>query len=502
MTAINVREFYDNPDRIEGVVDWIIQNHDRKTHNKQFSAMLCVSSVDALITYYETFQRKKEAGEHHLRVATIFTYGPNEPDPDAEGMIGDPDLNVADLPVDVRKRDKLESFVADYNAMYQTKETVKDSAGFYTYYNHLSKRLKDRDRKDALDKDRLDILLVVNMFLTGFDAKKVNTLYVDKNLKYHGLIQAFSRTNRILGQVKSQGNIVCFRNLKPKTDEAITLFSNKEAIETILMAPYGDYLDQFNVAVEALKAIAPEPGSVNDLKSEEDQLAFVQAFRDLIRLRNVLTSFTEYDPADLDLAAQEFEDYKSKYLDIHDKTKADKADEAASIIDEVDFELELIQRDEINVAYILALLAEAYEDQDSTDPKIRDASRAKKKMVQDLLGSERHLRSKRELIEKFIEENMSAMETGQSVTDAFNGFWDKEKSKAIADICSTEKLDSVAFKEMIEQYHFSGKKPLQGEIVNALEAKPKILDRKRVVERIRARLLKLVATFDEGLGGL
>ncbi len=500
--AINVREFYDNPDRIEGVVDWIIQNHDRKTHNKQFSAMLCVSSVDALIAYYETFRRKKEAGEHHLRVATIFTYGPNDPDPDADGLIGDPDLNVADLPVDVHKRDKLESFVADYNAMYQTKETVKDSAGFYTYYNHLSKRLKERDRKDALDKDRLDILLVVNMFLTGFDAKKLNTLYVDKNLKYHGLIQAFSRTNRILGQVKSQGNIVCFRNLKPKTDEAITLFSNKEAIETILMAPYGDYLERFNAAVEALKAIAPEPDSVNDLKSEEDQLAFVQAFRDLIRLRNVLASFTEYDPADLALGTQEFEDYKSKYLDIHDKTKTDKPDDAVSIIDEVDFELELIQRDEINVAYILALLAEAYEDQDSTDPKIRDASLAKKKMVQDLLGSERHLRSKRDLIEKFIEEHMTAMTAGQNVTDAFNGFWDQEKSKAIAEICVAEKLDPTAFKAMIEQYHFTGKKPLQGEIVDALEEKPKILERKSVVERIGARLLKLVATFDEGLGGL
>ncbi|GAA6187837.1 type I restriction endonuclease subunit R [Litorivita sp. NS0012-18] len=500
--AINVREFYDNPDRIEGVVDWIIQNHDRKTHNKQFSAMLCVSSVDALIAYYETFRRKKEAGQHHLRVATIFTYGPNEADPDADGMIGDPDLNVADLPVDVHKRDKLESFVADYNAMFQTKETVKDSAGFYTYYNHLSKRLKERDRKDALDKDRLDILLVVNMFLTGFDAKKLNTLYVDKNLKFHGLIQAFSRTNRILGQVKSQGNIVCFRNLKPKTDEAITLFSNKEAIETILMAPYGDYLEQFNAAVEALKAIAAEPDIVNDLKSEEDQLAFVQAFRDLIRLRNVLTSFTEYDPADLDLATQEFEDYKSKYLDIHDKTKTDKLDDAASIIGEVDFELELIQRDEINVAYILALLAEAFEDQDSLDPKTRDASQAKKKMVQDLLGSERHLRSKRELIEKFIEEHMGAMTPGNSVTDEFNGFWDNEKSKAIAEVCATEKLNPEAFKEMIEQYHFSGKKPLQGEIVSALEVKPKILERKSVVERIRARLLKLVATFDEGLGGL
>lgn len=131
--AINVREFFDNADRIDGVVNWIIQNHDRKTHNKQFSAMLCVSSVDALIAYFEAFQRKREAGAHHLRIATIFTYGVNEEDPDADGLIGDPDLNVADIPVNTHKRDKLESFVADYNAMYQTKETVKDSAGFYTY---------------------------------------------------------------------------------------------------------------------------------------------------------------------------------------------------------------------------------------------------------------------------------------------------------------------------------------------------------------------------------
>ena len=497
--AINVKEFFDNPDRIDGVVDWIIQNHDHKTHNKQFSAMLCVSSVDALIAYYDTFKRKKDAGEHHLRIATIFTYGPNEADPDADGMIGDPDLNVTDLPVDVHKRDRLESFVADYNAMYQTKETVKDSAGFYTYYNHLSKRLKDRDRTEAVDKDRLDILLVVNMFLTGFDAKKLNTLYVDKNLKYHGLIQAFSRTNRILGQVKSHGNIVCFRNLKPNTDQAITLFSNKEAIETILMAPYEDYLERFNAAVAVLRAIAPDPDSVNDLKSEEDQLAFVQAFRDLIRLRNVLTSFTEYDPGDLDLEPQVFEDYKSKYLDIHDKTKPD---DAASIIEEVDFELELIQRDEINVAYILALLADALAEEDSLDPKIRDASKAKKKMVYDLLGSERHLRSKRDLIEKFIEQHMPGMPQGQTVADAFNGFWDEEKSNAIAEICATEKLDPTAFKSMIEQYHFSGKKPLQGDIVDALNEKPKILERKSVVERIGAKLLRLVATFDEGLGSL
>ncbi|CUH65734.1 Type-1 restriction enzyme R protein [Thalassovita gelatinovora] len=500
--AINVKEFFDNPDRIDGVVDWIIQNHDRKTHNKQFSAMLCVSSVDALIAYYEAFRRKKEAGEHHLRVATIFTYGPNEADPDADGLIGDPDLNVTDLPVDVRKRDRLESFVADYNAMYQTKETVKDSVGFYTYYNHLSQRLKNRDRKDALDKDRLDILLVVNMFLTGFDAKKLNTLYVDKNLKYHGLIQAFSRTNRILGQVKSQGNIVCFRNLKPNTDQAITLFSNKDAIETILMAPYGDYLSRFNEAVEVLRGIAPDPDSVNELNSEDDQLTFVQAFRDLIRLRNVLTSFTEYNADDLNLEPQAFEDYKSKYLDIHDKTKVDKPDDPASIIDEVDFELELIQRDEINVAYILGLLSEAFSEQDSLDPKTRDASKAKKKMVYDLLGSERHLRSKRELIEKFIEQHMSVMTPDQSVAEVFNGFWDEEKSNAIAQICAAENIEPSAFKQMIEQYHFTGKKPLQGAIVDALTEKPKILERKGIVERVTRKLQRLISTFDDGIGSL
>lgn len=500
--AINVKEFFDNPDRIEGVVDWIIQNHDNKTHKKQFSAMLCVSSVDALIAYYETFKRKKDAGEHHLRVATIFTYGPNEADPDADGLIGDPDLNVADLPVDVHKRDRLEAFVADYNAMYQTKETVKDSAGFYTYYNHLNQRLKNRDKKDALDKDRLDILLVVNMFLTGFDAKKLNTLYVDKNLKYHGLIQAFSRTNRTLGQLKSQGNIVCFRNLKPNTDQAITLFSNKDAIETILIAPYGDYLERFNEAVESLKAIAPDPDSVNDLKSEEDQLAFVQAFRELIRLRNVLSSFTEYDPSEMALDEQAFEDYKSKYLDIHDKVKTEKQDDAASIIDEIDFELELIQRDEINVSYILALLADAIANQDSADPKIRDAAKAKTKMVYDLLGSERHLRSKRELIEKFIDQHMPMIPSGQAVAESFNEFWDEEKSKAIDELCATEKLEPAAFKAMIEQYHFSGKKPLQADIVKAMPAPPKILERKTIVERIRTKLMALVATFDEGVGSL
>ena len=209
---------------------------------------------------------------------------------------------------------------------------------------------------------------------------------------------------------------------------------------------------------------------------------------------------TEFDPKALDLDAQTFEDYKSKYLDIYDNTKKDRPENAVSIIDEVDFELELIQRDEINVAYILALLADALAEADSLDPKIRDASKAKKKMIYDLLGSERHLRSKRELIEKFIEQHMPNLPVGSTVESAFANFWDEEKTKAISDICATEKIDPDAFKSMIEHYHFSGKRPLQGAVVDALVIKPKILERKTVVERIVSKLLGLVSTFDEGIG--
>ncbi len=503
VASIDIKEFYDNPDRISGVVDWIIQNHDRKTHGRQFSAMFCVSSVDALIAYYDAFARKKADGAHDLRVATIFTYAANPEDADADGLIGDPDLDFSnDAPVNAMTRDRLQEFVVDYNAMYQTAETVKDGQGFYTYYKNLAKRVKDRDLKDAQDKDRLDILLVVNMFLTGFDAKKLNTLYVDKNLKYHGLIQAYSRTNRTLGQLKSQGNIVAFRNLKAKTDQAIVLFSNKDANETILTAPYEEHVVEFNDAVLELMKVTPTPGSVDKLISEEDQLKFVQAFRTVMRIRNVLTSFVEFDEADLALDPQRFEDYKSKYLDIYDRTKSPTEVEKASIIDEVDFELELIQRDEINVAYILALLAQIAEDENSLDQNVRDEGARKKKVVMDLIGSERQLRSKRELIEKFIEYNMPNRSAGQSVEDAFAEFWNEERSKSLIAICSEEGLDIEAFKQMIESYQFSGKPPLNDTVVKALAKPPKILERKSVAERVVGKLLGLISKFDDGLGGL
>ena len=501
--SINVREFFENPDRIEGIADWIIENHARKTHNRQFTAIFCVSSVDALTAYYDTFKRKRDAGEHDLRIATIFTYAANPESADENGEIGDPDIMAGpDTQINALSRDRLESYIGDYNAMYQTSFSTKDGS-FYNYYKDIGKRIKAREKTDARDKDRVDILLVVNMFLTGFDAKKVNTLYVDKNLKYHGLIQAFSRTNRTLSQLKSQGNVVCFRNLKPKTDEAITLFSNKDAVEVVLMEPYETYRDQFNAAVEVLLEIAPDVDSVNDLESEDDQLRFVKAFRDLIRIRNIMTGFSEFSQDDLTLDAQDFEDYKSKYLDIHERTKKQKEDEGgASIIDEVDFELELIQRDEINVAYILALLAQIEDDEQSLDPKVREGSADRRKAVMDLLKSEAQLRSKRELIEKFIEEHMPARTPGASIQEAFAEFWSQEKESALRAICDDEGLDPDKFRRMIESFHFDGKEPLRETVVEALNTKPKITQRKTIIQRVVDRLASFVSTFDDGIGDL
>lgn len=496
--AINIREFFENPERIEGIVDWIIQNHDRKTHGRRFSAMMCVSSIEALTTYYDIFKRKKEAGEHDLRVITIFTYGVNEDDADANGLIDDPDFEIGtEAPAHKHSREKLADYVADYNNLYQTKHSVKESRAFYSYYKDIAKRMKERDRESFQDKDRADILLVVNMYLTGFDAKKVNTLYVDKNLKYHGLIQAYSRTNRILGELKSQGNIVCFRNLKDNTDAAIALFSDPDAREIILVDPYEEYVELFNKGVTELKRIAFTPDDVNALISEDQQLKFVRAFRQLMRTLNVLKSFTEFNWFDLDLGEQEFEDYKSKYLDIYERSRANSAD-SASIIEEVDFELELIHRDEINVAYILKLLAEL-QGKRGDEVSSTEYDRQKQSII-DLLNNESQLRSKRELIERFINDYMPKLAADAPLEAEFNAYWTAQKKAAIEKLCREEKMDLAAIYKIIDDYHFSGKVPLRDAIFAALASPPTILERRPIFERVVDKLMGLISTFDEGIG--
>lgn len=487
--AIDTQELLESPDRLEKIADYILANHSRKTHSKDFTAMFCVSSVDALIKYYEIFKRKKEEGQHNLRIATIFSYSANEEDKDANGFIPDTEIEVEEgTTINQHSRDKLEEFIQDYNVMFGTRYSTRDSQSFYNYYKDITKRIKEREKEGALEKDRVDILLVVNMFLTGFDAKKLNTLYADKNLRYHGLLQAFSRTNRVLNEQKSQGNIVCFRNLKKATDEAITLFSNKEAIEEILMKPYEEYVHNFNDAYTHLLSIAPTVDSVDELPSEDEELAFVKAFRDLMRLKNILTCFADFDFADLVMEEQAFEDYKSKYLDLYDKVKSITQKEKDSILNDVDFELELIQRDEINVAYILRLLTNL--------KAAKPADQARQRVeIQKILASEVQLRSKRELIEKFILENLPHVASADAVPQSFEEFIAVEKQKALDELCREEQLSPQGLEKVISDYLFTERVPLNDEIVNILEVKPKLLQRKTIVERVKEKILDFVEKF-------
>ena len=501
VTSLDLKEFWEDEDRINKNIDWIIENHRKKTHDKAFSAMMCVGSVDMLIKYYDAFKAKKLAGEHDLRVASIFTYAANENDDDANGELDDVSTELgAPNSVSKHTREKLDEIIADYNAMYQTKFST-DSKQFYAYYKNLSQRMKDREKKSFNDGDRLDILLVVNMFLTGFDAKKVNTLYVDKGLRYHGLIQAYSRTNRIINEKKSQGNIVVFRNLKPETDEAITLFSNKDAIEDIIIPPYRVYVDQFNAAVDALIEIVPTPDDVNRLPSETEQLAFITAFRALMRVRNVLLTYSEFTYDDVKMSAQRFEDFKSKYLDLYEDTKADVDGEKESIIDDIDFELELIQRDEINVAYILELLAKMVnEDEDYQAMSDEDKSKTMTGVLKMLEG-EVQLRSKRELIEKFIHEQMPLISDGEAVKSRFDEFWRAEQVAALGELCEEEALYDDQVQKIIADLNFTGRKPLREAIVGTMKQKPKLLQRATIIERVTDKILKFVKTFEDGIGG-
>ncbi|NBZ88908.1 type I restriction endonuclease subunit R [Stagnihabitans tardus] len=496
------REVMEHPDRVEKVVDWVIANHDRKTRQGQFGAMMCVGSVDGLIKYYDCFEAKRKAGAHDLKVATIFTYAANEEDPEADDLIPDTSFPAGIATAgQIPRRDKLAEYVADYNARYGTNESVMDGGGFYTYYRALAKRVKSRDRKGFTPDQGVDILLVVNMFLTGFDAKTLNTLYVDKNLKFHGLIQAFSRTNRILGQEKSQGNIVCFRDLKERTDEAIAIFADKNARETILVGTYEEQLEKFTTAVQNLLALTPTPDAVDDLADEDAEAEFVKRFRELIRIRNVLASYSEFKPEDLPIAAQIYEDFKSKYLDIAQKTKKTPDPIEPSPLDALDFELELIRRDEINVAYIVALLM-------TLSASIKEGSvssakaKAQRKRIFDLLLSETQLRDKRDLITRFIDEKMPMLGPDEDLHAAFATYWSAERDAAFARFCAEEKLAPVAFGELFGRMIYTGKAPLGDEVVAAMTEVPSILKRRPAVERIIIGMQSLLSTFDEAIGDI
>lgn len=492
--AIDEEEVMRAPQRLNNIADFIINNHGRKSHNREFTSIFCVSSVPTLIDYYNILHKKKVEGKHNLTVATIFSYGANVDLIDNDGFEQDWEEGefgiAADNPRDEygnpskkHPREFLDEFISHYNTKFATNYSTKDSQSFYNYYNDVANRVKHR---------QVDILLVVNMFLTGFDSKHLNTLYVDKNLKYHGLIQAFSRTNRILNELKSQGNIVCFRNLKQATDDAITLFSNINAKDEIIMQPYEDYVLKFNEAFIKLLQIAPTVNSVNDLPSEVEELEFIKAFRELMRIKNVLGTFTEFTFEDVSMPEQSFEDYKSKYLDLYDKAKGDNQKEKVSILADVDFELELIHRDEINVSYILKLLA-----------KLKDAPEEEKekqqKAIVDLMVGESQLRSKRELVEKFIRENLPNIEDSEQIQDEFAEFWTKERIDAIRKLSEEEGLESERLEDVISRYIYTEKEPLRDEVVSIMKNKPGLSKRRTTAERVIGKIIDFVDTFISGI---
>ncbi|NGZ16398.1 type I restriction endonuclease subunit R [Vibrio aestuarianus] len=487
---IDTKELLSSPARLDKITDYIIAHHRRKTHSRDYNVMFCVSGVPELIQYYELLAKKKAEGKHNLKVATIFSYEANE---EEEYELGNGDaveiqevaakyLNDGDA-VKLHSRDKLESFIGDYNKMFGTNYTTKDSESFYNYYKNISKRVKAKE---------IDILLVVNMFLTGFDAPRLNTLYVDKSLKHHGLIQAFSRTNRLLDETKSHGNVVCFRNLKTAADDAFKMFSNKQPTEVIEMPSYDDLLADFDKAYAALISITPTVDSVDNLPDEEAQAWFVRQFRELMRLKNMLGNFADFDMDATEMSEQEFQDFTSKYADLNRQLRENSTKEKVSILDDVDFELELMHRDEVNVGYILHLLRELHEEE-STEEKAR-----KRQVIANLIGSDPTLLSKKALIEKFMNDHLEGIPAHADVEEEFEFFWEREKREALEKLANEEQLDKNKLEILVNRYELSEEMPLRDDFAGTLQTKPTILQRKKIVGRLTEKFKGFVDTFIGG----
>lgn len=472
--GIDTEEVYQSPQHMEQVVNYILANHDRKTHGKKFNALFAITNIPTLIGYYDLFEKKRQEGKHNLVLATIYSYGSNE-----DGLLDEADEGEGQGYV--HTREKLEEFIEHYNEEFGTNYNTRDS--YYDYYRDVGERVKNGN---------IDILLVVNMFLTGFDSKKLNTLYVDKNLRHHGLIQAYSRTNRIYGSLKSQGNIICFRNLKKATDEAVELFANKEATETIIIPPYEEFVARFIISLAHLQKLVPTPDEVMKLKDEEAQANFVQAFRELMRIMNQLKSFSDFDFSDLQITETEYTDYLSHYQAIKEKVDQQEHTDKVSILNDLDFELELVAHDHINVTYILTLLESIKGDTLSEQARIR-------KQVEKLLQSEPKLRSKKELIEQFMEKVLPHIPSADQVKESFLSYWDEEKDKAQEAISKDENLDIHELNKIINNYLYTGHVPQTDDLINAMQQKPSFLERRPKAKNILNKIDTFIDTFITGL---
>ncbi|MBE7355442.1 type I restriction endonuclease subunit R [Staphylococcus haemolyticus] len=428
---IDENELWMADDRLKLVAQHMIDNHHKKTRNQMYTSIFTVQSIPMAIKYYKIFKQLKEEGKHDLNVSTIFTYGANE--------------NSKQQTDNKHTKDELAEIMKDYNATFDKNYSLDSFDGFF---NDISKRVKQ-----GIPDERLDILIVVDMFLTGFDSKKLNTLYVDRNLKYHGLIQAYSRTNRVEKETKPYGNIVCYRNLKDNTDRAIELFSQTNDTDTVLSPSFDVILAQFKSELEELFKLAPTPDSVDDLEREEDKYQFVMIYRALASIMQRLKTFDEFyfttDVVGID--EQTYEDYKSKYLNIYDQVKATNNTEKTSVLEDIDFKIEVLRNDLINVQYILDLL----NNIDLTDKKQTERVRNQIKQLLDKADDDK-LRLKAELIREFLDKVIPQLDEDAVVEDAYFNFEEKVKEKEIQDFADSKEYPVELLKEVINEYEFSG----------------------------------------------
>ena len=420
--AINTDEVWMADERIESVVKHIISIHDSKTRNKEYTAILTVQSIDMLVKYYDAFKNVNS----NLKIAGIYTFGANE---ESKGIDSE------------HSRDSLERIMKDYNITFGTNYSTDT---FKNYFSDVSKNVK---------KAQIDILLVVNMFLTGFDSKTLNTLYVDRNLQYHGLIQAYSRTNRVEKDTKPYGNIVCYRNLKEQTDKVIQLFSNEENTDVVLMLSYDKYIEQFQKRFEELQSIAPSPEEVDELESEEDQKVFVLAFREISKLILRLKTFTEFEfnKEKLGIDEQTFEDYKSKYFAIYDNLNKTRKKDEVSILADIDFAIEVLYTDIINVSYIMNLMRHLNLS------NVSERNRGIKEIMTQLEKADsKELRLKVDLIKEFLNKVVPTLNENDNVNNAYDEFEERQKNNEIISFATEEDIEKDSIEEKLAEYEFSG----------------------------------------------
>ena len=457
--AIDTAELYMADERMNMIANHIVSNHLAKTRNGQYTAIFAVSSIPMLIKYYDIFKKL----DHKLNIGGIFSFGQNE---DGESQ-------------DEHSRDALERMIKDYNNTYSTNYSTDT---FAAYHKDISDRVKGKKTKS------LDILLVVNMFLTGFDSKPLQVLYVDKDLKWHDLLQAYSRTNRVEKETKPFGIIICYRNLKQNTDDAIALFS-KGQTEGVFTPPYEHFVEKYNEIVYKIRQLALTPDVIDTMQDENDQLKFIILFRELTKYLNSLRTFIEFniDSSALDMSDQEYQDYKSKYLMLYRNRQISR--ETVSVLNDVDFCIELMESNRINVAYIMNLIRNICFD----DPKQRDSDI--KHIEEELNRADNPaLMRKVELLQAFLDRIVRGLSHADQVDDAFNDFEAAEKAKEIQAFAASEDLDPKMLSEVISEYEFSGVMDA-GEIRDRIPQQMSLLKKKSLVSRIVEFIKNLTEKF-------